>query len=186
MIVAFTGLMGSGKSTCANYLVERGFTKINFKDSLIAEVKKNFPELLREIMSYTHHENVDDLLATYPRHPLVRALLQNYGTDVRRRDADNYWVEKWGHVVASRVAPNIPADVTTDDVRFINEAQMVRSLGGIIIRITDNKARAFSGHPSETEQLQIVPDYTINNLGTREDMWAALNSILLARDGVLK
>ena len=47
-IIALTGLKQSGKSTAANYLVEKyGFIKHNFKDALINEIKTYFPDFIK-------------------------------------------------------------------------------------------------------------------------------------------
>ena len=46
MIIGFTGLMQSGKTTASDKLIEQGFTKINFKDALVEELKTKFPDLL--------------------------------------------------------------------------------------------------------------------------------------------
>lgn len=50
MIIALKGFKQVGKSTAASYLEEKyGFFRVNFKDALVAEIKQNFPDLLREI-----------------------------------------------------------------------------------------------------------------------------------------
>ena len=102
MIIGFTGYKQSGKSTAAKYLEEKyNFTRINFKDALVQEIKDNFPDLLEEIcLIYEEFSfpkegdgvdfGIENMFQTKP--PLMRALLQNYGTEVRRKDDQHYWV----------------------------------------------------------------------------------------------
>lgn len=143
MIISFTGYKRSGKSESAKFLEKFGFERINFKDSLIDEIRQNFPDLLKVI---------GDDFENKP--PAVRTLLQNYGTEVRRRDNPNYWTDKWISKVRDK------ENVVVDDCRFLNEAEAIKNLGGIIIRII---RPGFTGdsHQSETEQNNISVEHTI-------------------------
>ena len=160
MIIGITGFKGAGKSVAAKYLTNvHGFVPVNFKDSLIEEIKEKFPGLLHEIfMQHPVPEDtdftIDDLFITKP--PLMRALMQNYGTEVRRADDPNYWVKNWSDKVHSN-----DSKVVTDDVRFLNEAEAVREAGGVIIRIVKNGQTSTDSHASEVEMNQIEPDFTI-------------------------
>ena len=147
MIVGLVGFKRSGKSTVAKYLESKyGFYRHNFKDALIEEIKQNFPDLLEEIiedeiyhadMNETGEKNnidIDWLFANKP--PLIRALMQNYGTEVRRNEDINYWVNKWEIALRDMSQKGIlPEDIVTDDVRFLNEAKVVNIWDGIIIRV---------------------------------------------------
>ena len=93
MIIGLTGKKQNGKSTAAEHLSDKhNFVRINFKDALVAEIRERFPNLLEaiiEIMDRTDYDGmnpwtVDRLFKEKP--PLMRALLQNYGTEVRRID----------------------------------------------------------------------------------------------------
>ena len=175
MIIGLIGFKQSGKSTAAKYLEDTyGFARHNFKDALVAEVKQNFPDLLREIaLDWPLPENAttDDLFVTKP--PLMRALLQNYGTEVRRRDNDNYWVSKW------KVGSYKDNDIVVDDVRFINEAQAVKDRGGILIRIVRDDITTGGSHTSETEQSLIQEDHTINvQKGDFDRLYRKLDSFM--------
>jgi hypothetical protein len=46
-------------------------------------------------------------------------------------------------------------------MRFINEAEMIKRSGGIIIRVIKEGQENTMSHASETEMSSIVPDYTI-------------------------
>jgi hypothetical protein len=155
-LYAFTGKKGSGKSTAAKYVAEKtGAVRINFKDALVEEMKENFPDLLEEL-SYLYNPDehgIEGLFREKP--PLMRALMQNYGTEVRRGDNPNYWTQKWLYKV------NQLDNVVTDDIRFLNEAKGVKFFDGVIIRIIRSDITSTKGHLSETEMDQIEADYTV-------------------------
>jgi len=170
------GLIGRkqvGKSTAASHLESKGYTRLSFKTPLVEEIKANFPTLLEEIRQDWPADTIDQLFEEKP--PLMRALLQNYGTDVRRKDDANYWVKQWikRHELFATDA------IVADDVRFINEAAAIKDLGGIIIKLERPDILGTDMHVSETEHLQITPDYTINvNKGEHDKLYAELDRIL--------
>jgi len=93
MKIGICGYKGSGKSVVAQYLAdEYKFKRVNFKDALVSEVKERFPDLIQtmiEVMDRVAYDGVEHW--TYERlikdkPPLMRTLLQNYGTEVRRKD----------------------------------------------------------------------------------------------------
>ena len=185
MIIGLIGFKQVGKSTAANYLEEKyGFVRHNMKDALVAEVKQNFPDLLAEIVRQLELRRsefeivpwtVDRLFVDKP--PLMRALLQNYGTEVRRRDNDNYWVNRWDTI--ARNTGLFRSNLVTDDVRFKNEAQAVIDRGGILIRLTRPDITTGGSHRSEIEQLEIIADYTIEcEPGGQESLYAQLDEII--------
>lgn len=184
MIIGLVGFKQVGKSTAAKHLEGRGFVRINMKDALVAEIKKNFPDLLREIFTHTdlygdleNHpdlQSTDDLFEFKP--PLMRALMQNYGTEVRRGDNDSYWTDQWKEAVENCSSSHI----VVDDVRFLNEAEAVKEQGGIIVRLTRPDISTGGDHSSETEQLQIVADHTIEcEAGGHGALYNALDKIIL-------
>jgi hypothetical protein len=158
MIIGLTGFAGSGKSEVAQYISStQRFLRANMKDGLVAEMKKNFPDLLREIALATDSKDANELFKNKP--PLMRALMQNYGTEVRRKDNPNYWIHKWADDVDGLVRQG--KNVVVDDVRFLNEAEAVKSRGGIIIRVVRENIKEPLSHSSETEMTEIEPDFTI-------------------------
>lgn len=175
-LIGLVGFKQSGKSTAAQYLQNKyGFVRHNMKDALIAEIKQNFPDLLRAIADIEYTEQfagqIDALFVNKP--PLMRALMVNYGTEVRRRQDKNYWVKAW---LATPVFQN---NIVTDDVRFLNESQAIKRNGGMLIRIVRTDIITGGDHSSETEHLQIEADYTIEvGPGEQEKLYAELDAIL--------
>ena len=108
-----------------------------------------------------------------------RAFLQRLGTDVGRCYNADFWVNKWHEVITQQypkevgfVAKIAPC-VVADDVRYDNEAALIRKMGGIIIQVQAEedirKDRAAvkgasipPNHPSE-DGIGIPPDHIIYN-----------------------
>ena len=181
MIVAFTGKKQSGKSTACAY-IERGHlaTRVNFKDGLVKELKEKFPNLLTQIiktMDIVAYDGMNEwtierLFSDKP--PLMRALMQNYGTEVRRGDDPDYWVKQWISTVS-----RINHLVLCDDVRFINEAKAVHDVGGVIIRIERTDMLSTDTHISEVEMESIDADHTISvGSGEHRRLYNELDFIL--------
>ena len=170
MIIAFTGYAGTGKTTAANYLVEQhSFIRHNFKDALVAEMKENL-DLVLTLLGTLYGMTIDELFANKP--PIMRALMQSYGTEVRRKDDPDYWTNQWSATLPEGM-------VVVDDVRFRNEAEAVKSMGGIIVRLTRPDIRNGGDQQSETEQRDIADDYIFETeVGKPEQIYAALDFIV--------
>lgn len=155
MVIGLSGYKGSGKTTLADKLVRHDFFKVSFKDGLIAELMDTMPDVLRA-MCYEYGTSLDRLFRDKP--VVMRALLQNYGTNLRRAENPRYWVDKWVEKVA-----NLPprTNVVVDDVRFFNEAEAVREMGGVLIRVIKEGQRSTDPHQSEVEHTKINFDFTI-------------------------
>ena len=181
-IIAFTGKKRHGKSTACEYIQEKypNAVRVNFKDAMVREMRDKLPDTMREICALMEKIDYDGMNPWTPdrlfkdKPPVFRALMQNYGTEVRRHDHDEYWVLKW---MKEALKHEI---VVTDDVRFGNECEAVRELGGTVIRIVrEGYADDGDGHSSEKEMDAIVPDYTIVvRDGDLEDMHRQLDAVL--------
>lgn len=155
MIIGLTGFQGSGKSTAAEYISNSyGFTRLNFKDGLIAEMLDKFPDTLRMLDDYINDQRGLDKLFEI-KHPITRALMQNYGTEVRRAENPDYWANIYTEAL------EYYGNVVTDDVRFLNEEKTIRDNGGVIVRIIREDIKPWGQHKSETEQNQIKADFTV-------------------------
>lgn len=186
-LIAITGQRGHGKSTAAAALEKQGYVHINFADPL------------REIASIaygvTMHEMLDPVLkeTKLTRWPFKspREILQQIGTDMFRNYVDDTWVQAWKNKATALLEGNGAdqfgnpikvAGVVCSDCRFLNEAAIVRSMGGTIIRVDDPRkktADAASLHQSEVEMNSIVADWTITNDRSISDLHAAIEMIVL-------
>jgi hypothetical protein len=118
-------------------------------------------------------------ICTTPRPPLGSPLLRELG-------AETYWLDK----VASLIKANPDARYVITDVRFLNEAAMVRDFGGVLIRVRrplleQREAAAREAgtstalHPSETELVNYpVDSETFNSEGRPEGLLEGLYDLL--------
>ena len=172
MIIGLCGYKGTGKTTVADHLVkEYGFKRVNFKDGLIAELCKNMPLVIQELMTL-HNMTVQDLFNIKP--PIMRALMQNYGTEVRRGDNPDYWVERWKELVSETVG-----NIVTDDVRFFNELAAVGDKNGVLIRVTRDDITTGGEHLSEKEQEKFIEDFIIvGQPGSHNQVYKQVDDII--------
>ena len=182
--IAFIGKAGSGKTTACDYIMSKhdGFTKLNFKDALVKEMKKNFPDVLAELqkvystggvprLGLQFLPSIDDLFKEKP--PTMRALMQNYGTEVRRGDCDTYWTDQW------TTARTALGDVLTDDCRFYNEASAIHDCGGMIIKIERDDITDTGSHQSEMEMEKIGYTHIIHTTkGDFEGMYKQIDLLV--------
>jgi len=172
MLIGLSGKAGVGKTTAADYLISKDFFKVGFKDALVAEITRNFPDLLREIEKV---EPFDPSMRT--KGPLLRALMQNYGTEVRRKDEASYWLDQWKARTELLLAEG--KHVVCDDARFLNEVEAIRSLGGVIVRLTRPDVQNTGTHQSELEMYAIEPDFTIETQnGDLSALYTGLEGII--------
>lgn len=181
MIIGFTGKKRSGKSTASEYVMQlTGGTRINFKDALVEEITNLFPDLLNaiidtmDVVAYDGVKQWDVKRLFEEKPPLVRRLMQNYGTNVCRGDDSFYWVKRWKEKVAETTGV-----IIVDDVRFLNEARAVRDAGGIIIRIEREGLESEDTHQSEVEMDYIEDNFCISvKTGDFNTLYQELNKII--------
>ena len=171
MIIGFTGLKGSGKTTASLHIQkEYGFKNNNFKDALVAEMLDRMPKVLLELKTL-YDMNINELFSQKP--PIMRALMHNYGTELRRGDDPDYWVRRW--------AENLhDSNYVVDDVRFLNEAHAIRDRQGVIIRIVrHDQDDSNDQHVSEQEQNQIKADFTIYaSTGNHTSLYKQIDDVI--------
>lgn len=159
-IIAFTGKKGNGKSTASRKVEDmlmadgQEVVRVNFKDALVSTMREKLGGTLGE-MAILLNSNVDRLFDEKP--PMMRKLMQNIGTDIYRSIDSDYWVKQWKQKVESLG----DVVVIVDDVRFQNEFDAIKSLGGTVTRIVaTNKENPVDEHPSEKEQDGFECDFT--------------------------
>ena len=137
MIIGICGLIGSGKGTVGDILVEQGFTKVSFADKLKDGVATIFGYDRAMLEGDTDEsrnwrEQPDDFWTQETgRNITPRIVLQEFGTECMRDGFDDsIWVS-----LLKKQMLDSPGDYVVPDVRFRNEQDMIRELGGEIWRV---------------------------------------------------
>jgi len=159
MIIAFTGRMGSGKSTAIQILKDMGLDVVLIK---FADPLYDMQEMI-----YRRIEGAYKRPETFVKD---RKLLQWLGTEWGRNHiSETLWVDLW-KADAHYTQENYPWKIIVcDDVRFDNEAETVRSLGGKVIKLETTKYTAhnpngISNHVSELGvDSKLIDDTILNN-----------------------
>jgi dephospho-CoA kinase len=189
MVIGITGKKGSGKDVLGSYFVD----ECQFQLYKFAEPIKN---MCRDIFLWddthvdgTKKEQIDPRWGISPRQAqqfigteLFREKFREVSKTFNDRIANNIWVKRFEYMYKAEKLDNKrmylqePNYVITD-VRFLNEADAVHSLGGKIIQIKCEKTIGNDTHASETEMDYIVPDYIISNNGTLTELHDKFNKV---------
>lgn len=182
-IIGLVGTSGSGKSTAAKRLCDRhGFVKVPFAKPL-KDMLRAIGLTEREVDGDLKETPCDTLMGVPPRYAM-----QTLGTEWgRHRIHPGLWIKLWGTAVQKA-----EFNVVADDVRFPNEAALIRMLGGVLVRIrrpngeTDSrgdlllddglaKSLGVTAHSSESALSDIACDWTVLNGGTVDDLARAID-----------
>lgn len=141
-LVALTGAAGSGKSTATKFLVERhGYALVKFAGPL--------KDMCRAVGMV--EEQIEGSLKEEPSSLLQgktpRQFMQHLGTEFGRDlIGPEFWVGIWSSRAKNILGPG--GRVVVDDCRFPNEAEAIRRLGGMIIKL-EGRGGIAGQHASE-------------------------------------
>lgn len=175
-VIGITGRAGSGKTTAALWLHTNHRNVVKY--SFASPIKNMLYELLRVVIPLRQHHTVNHYLNEGKEEPIpglngvtARRLMQTLGTEWGRHQiSPDFWVNIGAQRIESRL--NLPFSKSTattlrivfDDVRFANEAEVIRAAGGCVIKIVrpdDTFAAETYTHASEMQDFE--PDLTIVN-----------------------
>ena len=166
-IIGICGRKESGKSVIGSVCKEYGYEVIRFAEplkllisNLIKVDRKDLDALKTVEREYTFNDDDFEFISNETSIPInfvssilkgntyhtVRELLQVIGTDLIRKYNINWHVDKTREYVESKKDTNF----LIDDVRFPNEVDMIRELGGTCWFIIRPKLNNISNHISET------------------------------------
>lgn len=181
MIIGLSGVARSGKDTAAVYLEkEYGFQRVAFADKL-----KEIALVLNPYVPgvYAGYHTMQEMVEQYgwdelkDRSPDARRFLQVLGTEVgRNMFGEDCWVN------LALYENGKPKDgIVVSDVRFPNEAEAIRDIGGVVARIERPGAGLAGGaelHPSETALDNFTFDVYLPNKGSIEDFYASIDAFM--------
>jgi hypothetical protein len=164
-LIGLTGYAQSGKDTVASILVEKyGYTRIAFADKI-----RDFLYGINPMVACSPTGYLQDLVNLVgwdnaKQEPQVRRLLQDLGISARELLDENIWIT----TALGKVDKDDRVVVT--DVRFKNEAMMIKLMGGQLWRVKRVGFGPVNEHVSESE----LDGYKVNqifvNNGTLEDL----------------
>lgn len=205
MIIGVSGKAGAGKDTVCKmiaYTIWYHTSKPKFRDYGIEhylEVIYNYEDMLKEI-EYEHKafasnmklclsnilnvpvnkfedqdykSSIIDWIKIDDHNPTVRELLQKFGTAIRDGVCDDFWVQT--------CLGNASEDCLISDVRFKSEAEGIKEIGGVLIRVNRDSAGA-GNHISEVELDDYIFNWTIDNNGTLEELLEKVRQFLIYFD----
>jgi hypothetical protein len=168
MIIGLSGYAQAGKDTTGSILVEEhGFHRVAFADAL-----KDFLYALNPIIhsgGVRLRSVVDQRGWEFAKRVTeVRELLQRLGTEAGRGIlGQDIWIRT---AMAKLHEGNHGNHHVFTDVRFPNEATMIKHHGGEVWRVWRPGTRAANAHASETSLDDWTFDYEIPNNGTIDDL----------------
>lgn len=167
-VVAISGAAGSGKSTVSSYLSTKGYTLVKFAGPL--------KSMCRAVGLTDEH--IEGSLKQEPcvllQGKTPRQFMQWLGTEFGRDlIGPSFWTDLWKANAEKILAAG--GRVVVDDCRFENEAQTVRSIGGVIVRLTGRGGIA-GGHASEVQDWPA--DEEVENAGSIDDLHRAVAEAL--------
>ena len=164
-LIGLIGYAQSGKDTFASILVEKyGYSRIAFADKI-----RDFLYGINPMVGCSPTGYLQDLVNLVgwdkaKQEPQVRRLLQDLGISARELIDEDIWV----NAALSNVDANDRIVIT--DVRFENEAAMIKSMGGQLWRIKRSGVGPVNGHVSESEMGGYKVNQIFVNNGSLEEL----------------
>jgi hypothetical protein len=168
-LIAVTGYAGHGKDTVGAILREQyGFLPIAFADPLRAMLGALYAMIGVDLKVMHDRElkelEIPGLGVSY------RRMAQTLGTEWARHHLyDDFWIQ----VIAKRLA-HLETEghnkVVITDLRFINEASWVRSVGGVVWKVSRDGIGKLAPHESEIQIGGIKPNAVLANNGTIDEL----------------
>ena len=173
MIIGLSGYAQSGKDTIAEYLVaERSFTRIAFADA-IRSLLWDINPLLADGFYLQGVVNAYGWDVAKTKFPEVRRLLQELGVAARTHIDDSVWIT----TAITKMSGD--GNYVVTDVRFQNEASIIRQMGGHIWRVERLGVKAVNPHISEHDLDNWDFDAYIHNNTSIEDLHFAVKTRLM-------
>ncbi|WP_321365469.1 hypothetical protein [uncultured Desulfuromusa sp.] len=178
MIIGFAGKAASGKTTAARYLTELQDNIVILPMAVVLrqEVENFIRQVGAEDQVPLVYGDQDDKVRVFyidekKAHQLcpawdafvclnqdiqdrlgqtavtVRRILQWWGTEFRRAQDPDYWTKAWEKKLQGYDLKN--THILVDDVRFVNELEIIEKQGGVFIKIERPGFNGANNHSSE-------------------------------------
>lgn len=180
MLIAFTGCKGAGKDTAAQWLVESyDFTRMAFADKVKEAIANLFGITVEQVDQFKEI-GIDDI-ALYEVNLFMRNVaewtfswrefMQRFGTEMGRGTfGEDFWILQLERAYTElQYSSPQEIDVAITDLRFENEAQWLRRMGGFAVEII-RPGYEPDGHLSEEPLPRGLIETQILNNGSIDDL----------------
>jgi hypothetical protein len=171
LLIGLTGKAGAGKDTAAAGLIcQHGYVRIAFADP----IRRSLQVMLNLDSSAFEHPVKELPLRDFGKSP--RQMMQTLGTEWGRQLIHS---DIWLMVARESIERtlSVRGRVVVTDVRFENEATMIRSLGGTIWHIDRDAAGTAHAHTSESGvAFDPATDMRIDNNASVGDLYRSIDN----------
>jgi hypothetical protein len=177
LLIGFTGRKQSGKTTAAQHLMKSGFIGLSFAHGIRMMLTGLLMTLGYGRTRINELINEDKEQSIPPIYKSARQMMQLLGTEWGR---DLIHPDLWVIAARAQIERYAGENIVFDDVRFENEAAMIRELGGLIIHVDRLGNDDGDKHSSEDGIHDHKDDLFIDNDG---DLESFLTDVLIVVGG---
>jgi hypothetical protein len=166
MLIGLAGQKFSGKTTSANWLALAKEYRVK---SFAHPLKHSLSVLTGlPINTFIDQELKSKVIPWIGKTPVE--LMQSFGTEyVREMVSESFWVDRMRlEITNPKWDIRCGYHIVIDDIRFQNEADLVREYGGKVIMLLRGDFKK-PEHPSE--EMNVDADYVIHNNGSEQELF---------------
>lgn len=174
-LVGISGHKFNGKDTIGDFLHSKyGYTKVSFAEPL--------KKICKELFNLNNEQLYGDLKEVsdpnwFNLQP--RQLLQFIGTELFRDNMSklhsefkkDFWIICLENKIKKLREINPQIKIVITDVRFENEVELVKKLGGMVIKVKRKLENITDIHASEIHIDNLYCDFNVENNGTKEELY---------------
>lgn len=182
VIGLYSPAMGSGKTTLAAAIAGHGYKRVRFAGPLKAMLRGlaveagAAPEWAERMVDGDLKEAPSPYLAGRTPRQAMQWLGTEWGRGLMHPD---FWVEAWRSRAQAEMAAGF--HVVADDMRFPNEFEAVRALGGLTVEVTRPGQGITQSHASEGALSSFPFDLRLINDHRSAIRWGLSGSAEIAR-----
>ncbi len=174
MIVGISGKRGVGKTLAQSHFISHGFKPVSFAGELKLMAKSMFPFTENDFTVPAKKE------ANWKGHDWSPRTFMIHLGEFLRFHEPNYWLNRGLEACKDHVKNNY----VFDDVRYKNEAEAIKKLGGVLLRIERYPKQNPYGKdldtPSETDLDDYRFDFTVERMWNtnKEDLFRQVDAFV--------
>lgn len=179
-IIGLTGQKRSGKDTVAGLIdmhTTRPWQKMALRESFAGPIRRAVADILGWSMAQLEEHKELPLARldnVTPRH-----MMQTLGTEWgRQMILPDLWIRVLETKLEEAINSGLYGVAVITDVRFPNEAKMIKSMDGIILRVVRPGLESADTHSSETPLPDDLVDATIVNDATIPELSAKVGEFM--------